>query len=734
MGKAIRILAYGTTLALIAATVVGHVRLQNPSNGYPLYWSSPTNIGIVINSTGSDDVTDGSDEIAIRLAIQDWNEVTGTNVTMVEDTSSATQARTDWSADDIHMLIFDENNGSGYFSGGSTVAITPVWFYSNGRIADADILFNGMTFSFTTSGVPGRFDIQDVAAHELGHLLGLDHSGWAGATMYPYVDTTVIEHRSLSEDEAHGLRDISVSGVFGRITGLVRRAGDSSVVRGAHVVARDDQGRTRAAILTGNTGAFTLWGLEPGSYTVYVRPLDEPVSSYNIGGGQTIEVDFEPAFYSGPAVITGGNTVALGVLEVDDDVLLNLGRNSDRYPIRVIDGTTTTVTVRGTGLFNGSTLEASDPDFSLGSPTWYGSQVVVGVTVPDGEPIGHVDLQVTNTSGQISILSAGLEVTPPSPTVLSIVPAVGGIGGGQPVTITGTEFHPGARVVIGDQIYTDGAPGGAIVVDTSTITLTTAATIIGLHDVVVFDPSGEEGRLEDGFEVADVPVLSSIFPVAGASAGGTTVTILGQSFQPGVTVRVDGVTQSSITYVSSTKLTFESSGGAPGGPYLLEVENPDSGLATSAFSYGAGADPEVTLIDPQSGTTTGGDTITVNGANFASGIEVHFGADPDTGEGGTLAAVVTVVDPSTLEVVTPAHTQGSVTVMVLDPATEQMGMLGGGFAFASAGGGGGGGCYTVPASAPPGPRDVLLGSWWALLLFLLLAARGHRARLALRRF
>jgi len=36
MGKAIRILAYGTTLALIAATVVGHVRLQNPSNGYPL--------------------------------------------------------------------------------------------------------------------------------------------------------------------------------------------------------------------------------------------------------------------------------------------------------------------------------------------------------------------------------------------------------------------------------------------------------------------------------------------------------------------------------------------------------------------------------------------------------------------------------------------------------------------------------------------------------------------------
>ncbi|MEZ6020564.1 MAG: matrixin family metalloprotease [Planctomycetota bacterium] len=76
-------------------------------------------------------------------------------------------------------MTFDEINSSGYFPTGSgIVAITPLEFYTTGRIIDADVLFNGKDFHFTTKQETNRFDIQDVAAHELGHLLGLDHSGW----------------------------------------------------------------------------------------------------------------------------------------------------------------------------------------------------------------------------------------------------------------------------------------------------------------------------------------------------------------------------------------------------------------------------------------------------------------------------------------------------------------------------------------------------------------------------
>lgn len=731
----LRTLAHGLAIALIAATVVAHVRLTNPGNGNYLHWTIPDDVGIVVSSIGSDDVLDAADEVAIRLAIQDWNEVTGSDVTLVEDLDPATRARTDWSSNAIHLVFFDETNASGYFSGGGTVAVTPIWFYSNGRISDADILFNGSGFGFTASGANGRFDIQDVAAHELGHLVGLDHSGWAGATMYPYVDPRVIEHRSLSEDEVHGLRHISASQSFGKITGTIRRESDDSVVRGAHVVARDETGRTRAGILTEDDGHFTLPGLEPATYTVYVVPLDEPVSAANLGGGLTIQVDFEPAFYSSSAVITGTNTVALGTLDVADDVLLNLGRNSDRYPIRIQDGTSTSITIRGTGLFTGASLEASDPDLVVGSPTWYGSQVVFPLTIPDGEPLGHIDLMVTNASGDISVLPAALEVTPPSPTVTDVTPDSGSVTGGEALTITGTEFHPGARVVIGDRIYTDGAVGGATVVSPTTITLTTGTMVAGLHDVVVIDASGVEGRAMDAYTAADVPVVDTVFPPAGSFAGGTTVAVTGAAFQAGATVRIDGVTQSTIVRESETMLTFESVGGAPGGPYLLEVENPDLGVATSAFAYETVPDPQITTVEPAVGSKGGGDTVTITGANFSPDMAVSFGDDPDTGAGGVEAAEFTYVDETTIEVVTPAHAAGEACVMVSNSSTDQAVVLAGGFTFQGGGGSGGGGCSTRDVNLPPmGPREALLSSAWALLLLTVLVVRAHRARLALERF
>ena len=84
-------------------------------------------------------------------------------------------------------------------------------------------MFNGDDHQFTTSQAAGDFDVQDVVAHELGHLLGLNHSGWAGSTMFPYVDPSVILHRSLSEDEERGLRDAYPAVSLGRITGTIQR-------------------------------------------------------------------------------------------------------------------------------------------------------------------------------------------------------------------------------------------------------------------------------------------------------------------------------------------------------------------------------------------------------------------------------------------------------------------------------------------------------------------------------
>jgi hypothetical protein len=725
-------LALATTAVLSAA----HVRLLPPGISGPLYWNNPTNVGIVINSTGSDDITDGSHETAIRMAIQSWNDVSGTTPPLVENTDPVQQARTDYGNTNIHLVMFDENNTSGWFpSMSGTVAITPLWFFGSGRISDADILFNGRDFNFTTRAEPGAFDVQDVAAHEIGHLLGFDHTGVAGGTMYPYVDPSVREHRSLSRDEFGGMRNLYGSGPSGSITGHVQRSSDSSNVLGAFVVARDSSGRTAGSILTDDDGDFSLEGLDNDVYTVYAVPLDDPVSAANLMGGFTIQTDFEPAYYGATADLSGGGTVSLGTLSVDTDVALNLGRNSDTYPLRAIDGLTMPFTIRGTGLSAGSTLTASDPDVTVTNVNWLGSQVAFSLTIPVDEPIGHFDLQVVDAAGDLAVLPGAVEITPLNPTVVNVVPSLGSSSGGDLVTITGTDFHAGARVVIGDQIYVDGQPGGCTVVSGGTITLTTAATVGGTHDVVVIDPSGEEGRLVGGFASASVPVLDTVFPPSGSTDGGTTVVLSGSNFVTGATVRIDGVDQPGVVVDSPTSLHFVTVGGPAGGPYTIDVTNPGGGLASSVFAYVSTADPELASVAPFDGKTSGGEAVTLTGTDFSAASEVWFGVDAETGLGGVQATDVVYVDDSTILATTPPHSKGAVDVLVRSSGSGQAAVLGLGFTYTASSGSGGGGCWTRPVDtpAPPTARDVLAGSGWMLLLGLALLLRARRRLPALAR-
>jgi len=708
-------------VALPAARLLAHVRLAHPSSGNALRWTTPGNVSLVLQADGSDDVSDASDAVALRLALQDWNAVTGTSATLVEDTAPTSRARTDWEANDVHLVLFDEDNSSGFFPLGSpTVALTPVWFFSNGVIEDADILFNGRGFTFATDGASDRFDIQNVAAHELGHLLGLDHSGNASATMYPYVDQGVVLQRSLSLDEVGGLRDAYPAGSFGKITGTVVRAGDASPVAGAYVVARDDDGRTVAAILAGTNGAYTLKGLVPGTYSVYARPFDAPVGEGNLGSfwSGKIETDFEPAFHATNATLVGSETVALGTLEVGEDVTLSLGSAADRYPLRATVGDSQTLFVRGSGLFVGSTLEAADPDLVLSNATWFGTQVSFQLGVPAGEEAGQVDLIVTNAGGDVSILPGALELAGALPTVSDVIPAEGSATGFEDMTILGEGFREGLRVVVGSAIYTDGIDCN--VLDAHTITLMTAAQEPGEHDVVVIDPSGVEGRAVDAFRARSVPVIASVLPRGGDASGGTEVVLAGSGFLDGALVRIDGVDQGAVTIEDDGTARFTTVGAAPGGPFALELENPDGSLTAQSFVYVSQVDPEVTTVSPASGSSGGGTTLTLTGTGFTPAMQVTFLAELDGSE--VPAASTTFLDANTLEVVTPSHPAGTVTLFVAD--ASECGTLAES-AFTFTGSGGGGGCYTVPFQDPRDPREWLAASWWLLLALGWLAWRAR---------
>lgn len=722
-----------TTAAVIGAAgalgVFAHVRLQHPVNLNKLFWGVPSNISIVINNVGSDDISDGSHVAAVRNAIAAWNEATGTTVNLVENTSATEMARTDWEADNIHLVFWDETNDSGFFGGSGTVAVTPVFFFSNGSIADADVLYNGEDFQFTTNGVGGRYDVQDVGAHELGHLIGFDHSVMAGATMYPFVDPTVILHRSLSMDDITGLRTAFPSGSFGSITGIVRRLSDNSPVGGAHVVARGADGRPASAILTDALGAFTIGGLDAGTYTVYANPLDEPVDSANLGAGHTIETDFEATVHGGAQVVTAGAATNLGNLLVDANVTSILGSDADIFPFRANQGVVTPMVMRGSNLVVGSTLTASDPSITISAVVFSATQVAFNCTIGAMEEIGHFDLTATTPGGDVSILTTPIEITPPDPTVTLVSPNSGSDAGGTAVTITGTGFRAGARVVIGDTIYVDGQVGGAVVVNATTITLTTAAMVGGIHDVVVIDETGVEGRAAAAYQSLAVPTLTTVFPPAGNTAGNTVLMLRGSNFAVGAIVRINSVQQATVNFVDSTRLTIATDAAAAGGPFMIEVENPGPSIAmlAGAYTFVAKADPVVTNVAP--GTAAAGATVTVTGTGFDATTEVFFGSNADTGLGGTMGLNKNFVDANTIEIDVPAIAGGATNVLVSDPGTAQAGILAAAITIAGGGSSSGGGCYTskVP-DGPFKPSDMLFGGGWALFLLLLFQFRVWRQR------
>jgi hypothetical protein len=227
-----------------------------------------------------------------------------------------------------------------------------------------------------------------------------------------------------------------------------------------------------------------------------------------------------------------------------------------------------------------------------------------------------------------------------------------------------------------------------------------------------------------------VPALTTIFPTSGSAAGGTQVILTGADFVPGASVRIDGVTQSNVTVEDDTIMRVLTEGGTPGGPFLLEVENPGGAVATGVYAYVSLADPSLAGAQPPTGAAGGGTTVTLSGEGFSTDSTVRFGIDPTTGAGGEPAESVVFIDSATLQVTTPAHAAGLVSVLVANASSGQASVLEGGFTFTQASTPGGG-CYLRPFQEPSGgPGAFLLGGWWILALLaatLCLRGRGGRA-------
>lgn len=150
-------------------------------------------------------------------------------------------------------------------------------------IIDADIMFNpSQQFSTATPTPSGDFDVQSVATHEIGHALGLDHSGIAAAVMYPFGDVGQSQTRTLSVDDSAGIAFLYPAAAFsaatGTISGQVTMNGKG--IFASHVIAIDTT--TGDAVIDGLTdtnGNYKLIGLPPATYNILALPLAPDANS-----------------------------------------------------------------------------------------------------------------------------------------------------------------------------------------------------------------------------------------------------------------------------------------------------------------------------------------------------------------------------------------------------------------------------------------------------------------------
>jgi plastocyanin len=104
---------------------------------------------------------------------------------------------------------------------------------------------------------------------------------------------------------------------------------------------------------------------------------------------------------------------------------------------------------------------------------------------------------------------------PPASVGLTVTPVYGATAGGTLVTISGAGFVPGTTVMFG------AAAATATVVDASTITVVTPASVSGWVDVVVAIPSGGTLMLPGGFTYADETAADATATITITPAGNT---------------------------------------------------------------------------------------------------------------------------------------------------------------------------------------------------------------------
>ena len=309
-------------IALAAAPAVAYLKLGTRvgNRTMNLRWEGFP-ISYFVTDRSAPSVSAQQFEAAIRASFDVWDRVESAGVAAAF--AGATTA-TPSSGDGMTVIGYQSRPDLDRVLAATNFVID----ITTAEVLESDIFFNtAFPWSTESAGAAGRHDVQSIAVHEIGHLLGLGHSALgetellgtgrrvlgAEAVMFPIAFAAGTVHdRALKPDDIAGITDLygtdEARRERGSISGTVTRNG--SGVLGAHVVAFS----TRTGALVGGfslteDGDFTIAGLEPGPYVLRTEPLDDGDLTSFFDPTVNVELDFRAAFHDRVVVVPRGGGV-----------------------------------------------------------------------------------------------------------------------------------------------------------------------------------------------------------------------------------------------------------------------------------------------------------------------------------------------------------------------------------------------------------------------------------------
>jgi hypothetical protein len=259
-------------------------------------------------------------QTAVGRAFASWMDVPAVDISAAFDGFTSAEP---FAEDGVSVIGFRARPDMDRTLGAATWAIDMV----TGEILESDIFLNStFEWSVAAGGEANRFDVESIALHEIGHLLGLGHSALGEteersgggrtvlgkrAVMFPIAfPRGNTEDRSLESDDRAGISDIygdRDQRTLGAISGRVTLNGRG--LFGAHVTAFNQHtGDLVGGFTLNSQGGFVIAGLAPGLYIVRVEPLDDTDLDSFFDEDADVNIDFRPAYYTKLVAVPAGGS------------------------------------------------------------------------------------------------------------------------------------------------------------------------------------------------------------------------------------------------------------------------------------------------------------------------------------------------------------------------------------------------------------------------------------------